>query len=769
MPCLTDCPEPQRLLQFSLGLVSDSEAESLEEHLRDCPACVTKLQTASAQDTLIDAMRAQTLILEKPAVDGRVQALMQQAKSLYPAPSAAAPVEEKLAFLAAPLEQGDLGRLGHYRIRTVLGIGGMGIVFEAVDTKLQRPVALKVLRPHLAAFAGARERFLQEARAAAALNHENLVPIYEVGEEADLPFFSMQLLHGESLETRRQRECRLPVADIIAIGRQIAAGLATAHARGLVHRDIKPANVWLEAGGQKSEVRSQRSEDSTRLTSDLGPLASDFRVKILDFGLARAVADEVRLTQPGTLLGTPMFMAPEQADGQAIDARADLFSLGSVLYALCTGTEAFEAATTMGVLRAVCDKEPRPIRELNPDVPEWLAEVIAKLHAKKPADRFASAAQFGEALQQQEAKRAGIVSAPRRRIRPAWAAAAALVLACVGLVVAEATGVTGLRNFLASPATLPPGQPVVKDNPQPPPNVAIGEEKKPVVVAAALFPFEERGAGVKDLGAKVTDLLFAKLAARPELFLVDRADLKKTLAEQELNLSGVVRPDQAAQVGQLTGAKLLIMGSVFQADNKTHLVAKVIGTETSRVAAASVEGKSSDELAPLVEQLADKLAATIADRTDTLIAKAVAAKDRIAAVRNQLKNAARTSVWIQVTERHVGAPTLDPAVQTEIMKFCKETGFAVIDTDAGSRGKADVILKGEGFSETTARHGNLVSVKARVELKATDRQTGKVLAVDRQTAVVVDLSEQIAGKAALQEAAALLAERVLPKLVKNAR
>jgi serine/threonine protein kinase/TolB-like protein len=646
----------------------------LEEHLRDCPACVARLQSLSAQDTLTDAMRAQTLSLAKPAAGSgdprrtlaesgdprqtlRMQTLIQQAKLLYSA-AAATSKEEPLTFLAPPLENGDLGRLGSYRVRKVLGIGGMGIVFEAVDTRLQRPVALKVLRPHLVgrgspdpALPGARERFVREARAAASLHHDNLVPIYEVGEEAGLPFLAMQLLAGESLESRWQREGRLPVADIVAIGRQIASGLAAAHERGLVHRDIKPANIWLE-----SVVRSPWSvaKDENALAvgaTDYGPRTTDFCVKILDFGLARAVAEDMRLTQPGTVLGTPLFMAPEQADGQAVDARADLFSLGSVLYALCTGAPAFEAPTTMAILRAVCDKEPRPIQELNPDIPAWLTAVIAKLQGKNPEHRFQSAAEVVEALQQQD-RRKGRSVGGSRRVRRAWAAAAALLLACIGLGIAEASGLTQLRNLL-SPINNTPSvnlaEQLQNDAPPEPAPAVAQEAQKPIVVAAALFPFEERGAGVKDMGARITDLLFAKLAARPELLLVDRADLNKTLAEQELNLSGAVQPDQATRVGQLTGAKLLISGSIFQVDKKMHLVARLIGTETSRVVGASVEGKVSDELGPLVDQLANQLAQLIAKQTDSLIAKAVAAKDRMAAVRQQLKNAARPSLWVEVS------------------------------------------------------------------------------------------------------------------------
>jgi TolB-like protein len=295
---------------------------------------------------------------------------------------------------------------------------------------------------------------------------------------------------------------------------------------------------------------------------------------------------------------------------------------------------------------------------------------------------------------------------------------------------------------------------------------STGQEKAPPVYPTALFPFEERGAGVKDYGAKISDILFAKLVARPELYLVDRAELKKTLEEQALNISGAVKPGEATQVGQLTGAKLLVTGSVLQADKSIYLVAKIIGTETSRVAGASVNGKTSDELAPLVEKLADALAETIAKQADKLVPKTGNTKDRIEAMNEKLKKAKRPVIWVRIPERHIGQPALDPAAQTELIRFCRGTGFDVIDAEEGSKGKADILVTGEGMSELAGRVGNLVSVKARVEMKAVDRQSGKVLVADRQTTVVVDLTEHIAGKSALQQAAATLAERLLPKLTK---
>ncbi len=291
-------------------------------------------------------------------------------------------------------------------------------------------------------------------------------------------------------------------------------------------------------------------------------------------------------------------------------------------------------------------------------------------------------------------------------------------------------------------------------------------EETQAVYPTAVFAFEERGMDVKGYGQKASDILFATLAANPSLVLVDRQDLKKTLEEHELNLSGAVTPDKAVQIGQLTGAKILITGSIIETDKTLYLVAKIIGTETSRVLGESVKGKTSDEFAPLVEELGKKVGIIINKEANKLVAKEIKMEDRIAALKKQLGDAKRPVVAINVNERHVGQATIDPAAETELTLFCKETGFDVLDKAADSK-KADIILTGEGFSEFAMRHGNLVSVKARLEIKAVDRQTDKVIATDRQTAVVVDLTEQIAGKSALQKAAADIAERLLPKLAQK--
>jgi len=268
--------------------------------------------------------------------------------------------------LLAPAQgPGELGRLGNYRILSVLGMGGMGIVFKGEDPELKRIVALKGMLPTVAAKATNRQRFVREARATAAIRHDHIITVYNVGEDRGIPFLVMEFLEGEALDQRLAQHNTLPYDEVLRIGLETAEGLAAAHKCGMVHRDIKPANIWLE--GERG------------------------RVKILDFGLARVTAEDSHLTLSGVILGTPAFMAPEQARGLPVGPESDLFSLGSVLYRMCTGDIPFQGPDTLAILTALATEEPRAIHLICPDIPPALASLIMSLLAKNPDERPATA------------------------------------------------------------------------------------------------------------------------------------------------------------------------------------------------------------------------------------------------------------------------------------------------------------------------------------------------------------------------------------------
>ncbi|MDX1925846.1 MAG: serine/threonine-protein kinase [Pirellulaceae bacterium] len=333
-----------------------------------------------------------------------------------------------LSFLTIVDDGRSLGKIGHYIVHKVLGEGAFGIVFEATDTKLDRKVAVKVLKPSMAATSPPRKRFLREARAAAKIRHENVIQVYSV-EEDPLPYLVMELINGCTLQQKLQADGPLEPKDVLCIGRQIAAGLAAAHKLGIIHRDIKPDNILLEEGSFE-------------------------RVKITDFGLARA-ADDASLTRSGVIAGTPMFMSPEQALGHYTDARTDLFSLGSLLYAAGCGRPPFRASSVHAVLKRVVDDKPRPMSEVLAEVPPWLERVVELLHEKAPDARIQSAREVADLLSRYESElqtQGEVIicgGATKTTNRPAEAPAnhaPGLRTRRTAIVVA-ATALTGLAGF----------------------------------------------------------------------------------------------------------------------------------------------------------------------------------------------------------------------------------------------------------------------------------------------------------------------------------
>lgn len=283
-------------------------------------------------------------------------------------------------------------------------------------------------------------------------------------------------------------------------------------------------------------------------------------------------------------------------------------------------------------------------------------------------------------------------------------------------------------------------------------------------LTVAVFDFEAREDLGRGFGRETAGLLTAYLSADPSLWLVERSELDKVLDEQALGLSGLANPETAAKVGHLIGAKVLVTGRAFQAGGELILVAKIIGTETSRVFAEPVKGAKNTPITGLAEQLAGKLATNIVSHATNLVAAVPTREDRVAKIKTLVKTDKRPSVAVKIPEVHFGTPAVDPAAQTELAIYFKEIGCALADDQSAKA--ADLEIVGEAFSEMGMRRSGLVSCKARVEIKVRDRATGKVLLVERQTGMAIDVSEQIAAKHALQEAAADLAVRIIPQVLK---
>ncbi len=445
--CLTEF-ELQALIDGSLP---EEKQVSVATHLETCESCRRRLELVSSDSGLIRSEEVASAAESANGSEALAEA-MRKLKSTVADPDATVAGSSvgppSLRFLSPSENPRHLGRLGGYEILEVIGRGGMGTVLKARDSKLERLVAIKVLNPDLSSSGPARVRFLREARSAAAVTHEHVVTIHAVDDLGEAPFLVMEYIVGVSLEDRIQRSGHLKVEEVLRIGMQAASGLAAAHAQGLVHRDIKPSNILLENGVE--------------------------RVKITDFGLARVV-HEAQLTQTSAVAGTPQYMSPEQASGKPVDHRSDLFSLGCVMYAMCVGRSPFRAETPTGAIHRVCEDTPRPIREVNPEVPDWLVVIIDRLLAKKPEERFQTAGEVAQVLGQylahvQQPSRVGLptglpnvrkAASRRNWLKAALATSLAVVVLMVGGVWLNASRKEKPnRNALASdtdPDTTGPG------------------------------------------------------------------------------------------------------------------------------------------------------------------------------------------------------------------------------------------------------------------------------------------------------------------------
>ena len=420
----TPCPDPVTLRRFLDGGLDAGGSERIGAHLVACPDCRSRLGsegTSAGDASGRSGGSTDAATLRQAGLGDDPDWIVTRAETTVTAPWADGEDHDEfddvdLTFLEPTTRTGALGRVGSLEVLGLVGTGGMGVVLRAFDPALRRHVAVKTLNARLAGSRRARRRFLREARSAAAINHPNIVTIHAVEVQNDTPYLVMELVDGRSLR-ELIHEAPLDPADVLRIGLQVAHGLAAAHAHGVIHRDVKPANIMLEAGSD--------------------------RVKITDFGLALAAIDNSNMTSADQQVGTPAYMSPEQVEGRPVDPRSDLFSLGCVLYAALTGASPFRGSTTIEVLRKVVDMPHVPPRDVRPDAPIGLCEIIDRLLEKNPDRRYATADEAAEALRKRlmqfsqdsmEAQRlqaeAAAPPAPpsRRKLAPLLISGAALAL-----------------------------------------------------------------------------------------------------------------------------------------------------------------------------------------------------------------------------------------------------------------------------------------------------------------------------------------------------
>ena len=347
--------------QFLDGNLSDEQETRYVAHLDSCSECQSQLEQSAGSgpdwQEARDRLKLLSSLFDTESTD-----------------SSRPTGEYDLAFLSPTDDPQMLGRIGPYEVSGVIGRGGMGIVVKALDKSLNRFVAIKVLDPRLASLGVARQRFAREARAMASVSHEHVVPVFAVEEHLGLPYLVMEYISGASLEHKLRKNGPLSTLAIVRVGLQVSQALSAAHAQGLVHRDIKPANILLDKGVE--------------------------RIRVGDFGLAR-VSHEANCTQTGTVAGTPEFMAPEQVRGETCSPATDLFGLGGLMYAMCSGASPFQAETVYGVMQHVLEKTPKSLREENPEVPIWLEQFIFRLLEKNPQDRFESSEMVAQLLEKE--------------------------------------------------------------------------------------------------------------------------------------------------------------------------------------------------------------------------------------------------------------------------------------------------------------------------------------------------------------------------------
>ncbi len=379
---ISSCPTKEELIECVENKSQTDKITGVKEHIKQCPKCRVEFTTIlknklnkqnenyGSGPLVASITSSVSEVVANPNIGKvNVSESMFSTNSGNNTKQAVVALKAAYPYLEPPTKRGSLGCLGRYELLSILGEGGMGIVFEADEKESGRKVALKVLKPELTDDVY-RQRFEREGKIASSLYDANVCMVYDVGVHNNVSYMAMELLKGESLEDKLKRDGWLPVTVVFKIAKQIAMGLAVAHEQKLVHRDIKPANIWLDSSGPNTDFKI---------------------VKILDFGLAKSVEQESQLTAKGMIVGTPNYMAPEQICGMPLDERCDLFSLGCVIYRMFSGKIPFEKENTLAVLHAVVESEIPSLDDLNKKLPQKVLKIMTLLLEKEACNRPSSA------------------------------------------------------------------------------------------------------------------------------------------------------------------------------------------------------------------------------------------------------------------------------------------------------------------------------------------------------------------------------------------